>query len=455
MLNITDNKIHKNHDVSSFKSIKNRAHTHRRKIRIVFSTIFIISLLFIMLPWRQNIRAKGYITTRTPMGRPQSIPSAIDGRIEKWFVKEGDLVHRGDTIAFLSEVKNEYLDSNLVQRTEEQFEAKNQSVENYEEKVKAIDEQIEALEWARRLKTQQANNKINQLRFKVQNDSLELIAINNTVTIAKKQLDRTQKLYEQGIKSLQDLEMKKIKFQDSKAKKLVQQNKFETQKNELLIGLTELESIRNDYDGKIAKSKSDKFSAEVNRLKSVGDAAKLNNQLENYNRRKQFHYVTAPQKGYITKMVKEGIGEIVKEGKEMITIAPSEYELAVEAYIKPLDLPIVHIGTKSRIQFDGWPAVAFGGWPNTSFGTFKGEVVAIDKYISKNGKYRILITATEENHWPELLNIGAGAKSFLLLKRVPIWYELWRQLNGFPADFYEKEEMLEDLKKKAPIKSVK
>ena len=123
--------------------------------------------------------------------------------------------------------------------------------------------------------------------------------------------------------------------------------------------------------------------------------------------------------------------------------------------MKAMDVSLLRSGGKVRIQFDGWPAVAFGGWPNTSFGTFKGEVVAIDKYISKNGKYRILITATEENHWPDLLNIGAGAKSFLLLKRVPIWYELWRQLNGFPADFYEKEEMLEDVKKKAPIKSVK
>jgi len=24
----------------------------------------------------------------------------------------------------------------------------------------------------------------------------------------------------------------------------------------------------------------------------------------------------------------------------------------------------------------------------------------------------------------------------VLLKDVPIWYELWRQINGFPPDYY-------------------
>jgi hypothetical protein len=36
--------------------------------------------------------------------------------------------------------------------------------------------------------------------------------------------------------------------------------------------------------------------------------------------------------------------------------------------------------------------------------------------------------------------VGSGASGIALLNDVPIWYELWRQLNGFPPDYYEMKE---------------
>jgi hypothetical protein len=32
--------------------------------------------------------------------------------------------------------------------------------------------------------------------------------------------------------------------------------------------------------------------------------------------------------------------------------------------------------------------------------------------------------------------MGSGVMGIALLGDVPIWYELWRQLNGFPPDMY-------------------
>jgi hypothetical protein len=50
----------------------------------------------------------------------------------------------------------------------------------------------------------------------------------------------------------------------------------------------------------------------------------------------------------------------------------------------------------------------------------------------------VLIAEDESiKKWPEQLRIGTGAQSILLLKNVPIWYEIWRNINGFPPDFYE------------------
>jgi hypothetical protein len=117
---------------------------------------------------------------------------------------------------------------------------------------------------------------------------------------------------------------------------------------------------------------------------------------------------------------------------------PINIDIAVETFVEPLDLPLMHKGENVQIQFDGWPAIVFSGWPNTSFGTFTGEVVAIENFISPNGKYRVLIAPAKGTpEWPEALRAGAGAETFALLEDVPVWYEIWRQLNGFPPNYYQ------------------
>jgi hypothetical protein len=119
---------------------------------------------------------------------------------------------------------------------------------------------------------------------------------------------------------------------------------------------------------------------------------------------------------------------------------PTNIDIAVETFVEPLDLPLMHLDEKVQIQFDGWPAIVFSGWPNTSFGTFTGKVVAIENFISDNGKYRILIAPEPTApKWPDGLRAGAGAVTFALLEDVPVWYEIWRQLNGFPPNYYQPE----------------
>ena len=127
---------------------------------------------------------------------------------------------------------------------------------------------------------------------------------------------------------------------------------------------------------------------------------------------------------------------------------PSDYELAFEMYVRPIDLPLLAKGQEVRLQFDGWPAIIFSGWPNTSYGTFGGSVFAIDNFISKNGLYRVLIAQDKEEPWPELLRVGGGANGLVLLKDVSVWYDIWRNLNGFPADFYDVQAASVDSKSK-------
>jgi hypothetical protein len=90
-----------------------------------------------------------------------------------------------------------------------------------------------------------------------------------------------------------------------------------------------------------------------------------------------------------------------------------------------------------RFLFDGWPAFFFSGWPGVSLGTFGGKIVAMDRNISPNGKFRVLVAPnTAEEPWPQALQPGGGAKGIALLNNVPVWYELWRVMNGFPPNLY-------------------
>jgi hypothetical protein len=127
--------------------------------------------------------------------------------------------------------------------------------------------------------------------------------------------------------------------------------------------------------------------------------------------------------------------------------------VAVELYVKPMDIPLISHGTKVRLQFDGWPAMVFSGWPNTSFGTFGGTIQVIDK-IDTKGKYRILVVPDPaEEPWPELIPVGSGVYGWAMLNDVPIWFEIWRELNGFPPDYvYHDEEKSSD-KKESKSKS--
>lgn len=439
MLNISNNPLNKTVHLTGFKSTDRVFHVRHYKH---FNRFLLGSALFgfivLLLPWTQNIRGRGFLTTLTPDQRPQTIQSPIPGRIEQWYVKEGDLVEKGDTILFISEIKGEYFDPRLVERTGMQIKNKEASVVSYEAKVGALNQQMGALRNEQELKTEQARNKLLQANLKVQSDSIDLEAAKTNLTIAERQFERTEQLQKEGLKAMTDVEEKRLKLQETQAKLISQENKLLAARNEILNARFEIERIKAEYTDKISKASSDMFTAQSNQFDSEAQVTKLENAFTNYAMRQDMYYIKAPQKGYINKAILGGIGETFKAGDRLVGIMPADIDMAVETFVSPIDLPLVHIGEKIRIAFDGWPAIVFSGWPNVSYGTYGGTVVAIENFISENGKYRVLLAPDKEDHdWPDALRVGSGANTIALLEDVPIWYELWRQLNGFPPNYYQ------------------
>ena len=442
MLNISTNTIKDSIPFSGAKSLVMTLPRKESQKRLkILTGVLLTMFIMLFLPWTQNIRSKGYVTALRPDHRPQTIHSIIAGRIEKWYVAEGDFVSAGDTILRISEVKDEYFDSLLLPRTQQQVEAKSQSATSYGNKVNALEDQMSALRRNNILKLQQAQNKLKIAELKVQSDSFEFVQAKVNYDVGKYQLERAEQLLKEGLISLTVLEGRRLKFQEVQAKLLSSENKYLSSQNEFITATIDLDAIDNEFKDKLAKAESDKFTAMSSQFDAEATVTKLENQYSNYEQRIKYRYIMAPQNGYIAKAIQVGIGETIKEGAEIVNIVPADADLAVEMFVQPVDLPLIKLGNKVRFIFDGWPAIVFSGWPQISNGTFGGVVVAIDQFAGPSNQYRVLVVEDpEEEAWPDLLRIGSGADGIALFNDVPVWYEIWRQLNGFPADFYSQEE---------------
>ena len=369
-----------------------------------------IFLIVLFLPWQQNIRGKGKVTALSPSNRPQTIETIIAGRIQVWKVSEGQRVAKGDTIAIVSEVKEKYFDPQFLVRLRQVINSKESSLNSKDLKAQALRRQISALENGMRTKTDQAKAKLEAERVRFAN--------------AKNQFERNKKIFEAGNIPL-------TKFQDF-------DYKYQGAEADFVNAEIEIERVQAEYLDKINKAESDLNNTLAEQFETQADLAKLRNEYTNMEIRSQQYFILAPQTGYVVKATQAGIGETIKEGEPVCTIMPESDDVAVEMHVKAMDVPLISLGRKVRVEFDGFPALQFSGWPSVSVGSFGGIVKVIDFVNSKPGEFRILVIPDKEDQvWPKQVRNGSGTQGWVMLDDVPVWYEIWRQLNGFPASLYE------------------
>jgi multidrug resistance efflux pump len=389
----------------------------------------ILFLIVLFLPWQQNIRGNGKVTALAPANRPQTIETIIAGRIQQWKVSEGQLVQKGDTIAIVSEVKEKYFDPKFLVRLREVISSKESSLNSKDLKAQALRRQIKALK-------QGMETKVNQTKAKLE---AEQVRFNN----AKNQFERNKSLFEAGnipLTKYQDIE---YKYQGAEA--------------DLINAKIEIDRVQAEYLDKISKAESDLNNTLAEQFDTEADLAKMRNELANMEIRSQQYFILAPQEGHVVKATQAGIGETIKEGEPVCTIMPQSDDVAVEMFIKAMDVPLISKGRKVRIEFDGFPALQFSGWPSVSVGSFGGIVEVIDFVNSRPGEFRILVKPdTEDLKWPKQIRNGSGTQGWVMLDNVPVWYEMWRQLNGFPPSLYQAPvESEKESKNDSPVEPTK
>lgn len=421
MLNISENPIRdkvSKEVLTTFESTSINK-TIRRFLRwTVVLTAAILILLFI--PWTQNISGYGKITNYDPAVRPQDVQSPIPGRITQWFVREGDTVQKGDTLAFLSEVDPSYFDPDLLSRIDQELRAKRLAADAYQNKADAQAKQVGALESSLQIKR-------GEYDLKVHSDSADYEAAKVNLELAQRQYQRADTLFQEGIKSKYELEQRQQTYQDAQAKFTNASNKYRQSQAERL-------RLEADYSEYIAKARSEQYSAISSQEAALAEIAKLENRRSTVEVRQQYLTVTAPQPGVVSRIYIRGIGETIKEGTPIAELFPTSDDRAVEIHVRPMDMPLLREGHIAQIEFEGFPALAISGEPGMNFGTYSAKVAVISQTPEAAGTFRVLLRPSED--WPDRLPFGTGARAYILLDEVPVWYEIWRQINGFPAEAY-------------------
>ena len=394
----------------------------------------LFALLLLLLPWQQAAQGAGRVIAFSPQEREQSVEAPVKGIIETFFVREGQFVKEGDPLVELRDPDPELLTRLNRQRdsSQEAFDAVQAQIRSYEAKYNA--------ELAGRdLVVAEYEAKIGSLLRKRTGEASEL-------DTEQRNLDRLQTLAAEGIASTRELDVARTKRDKASATIQALDREISSVRQAQSKARADAEAKMASVQADLENAKSKRASAEQ---KVVDQDVKVSRQAR--------QLVRAPRDGTVLHLYGgPGAGNI-KAGDTLVTIVPDTAQRAVELFIDGNDMPLMEPGDPVRLVFEGWPALQFVGLRGAaSTGTFGGSLAFVDATDDGKGKFRVVVLPDEEEPWPDALFLrqGVRAKGWVLLGQVSLGYELWRQINGFPAmpsiDKGEKPVLPSGKKPKAP-----
>ena len=449
----------------------------RRIGKVLFVVLLGAIALMMFAPWQQSIPGQGNVVAFAPLERQQTIEAPIKGRIVRWGdeIFENARVEKGQTIVEIQD-----LDPSLVGRLQDQLDSTNQQVESGRVQLAAIVRSLEATQAivesyqaqviayteVKRQILSSADAFIDNAKQKIIAEEQHLLEQLAAFSQVEADYLRQKQLYEEKIASQLKFQEAERKFKEADAKVAKARAYVQAAKDELTGKERDREAkgqkAQVDIDYAIAilgKSNGDVAKVEGDVAKSKAELNKAEKELSEMEikvSRQQSQIVTAPMDGFIVQIGANQGGRMLKEGDPLCVIVPDTKDRAVQLWLSGNDASLVQPGRQVRLQFEGWPAVQFTGWPSVAVGTFGGKVVSVDSTDDGKGKFRILVRPDEaDDSWPgavwpqdRFLRQGVRANGWVVLNRVPLWFEVWRRMNAFPPVVsFEKDEPKEKTSK--------
>ncbi|MFZ9886124.1 MAG: HlyD family secretion protein [Myxococcota bacterium] len=398
-----------------------------RPARALWLVFFVTAAVLLFVPWQQTAPGGGAVVPYSPEDREQGVDAPVTGRVAQWFVREGDRVKAGDALVELVDIDPEY-----VSRLDQKRGALETQIDATEEQAVAYEERARAQERARKMRNEAAARSVEMAQQRTLAAAQRVQAARASVDAAQLNLKRVEGLANEGLASTRELELAQLKLAET-----------ETELNAKLASLREAEAAENAAFAEQlrvdAEAMSSVSSAWADAKKAAADIAKVEIErakLDVTIARQQAQRITSPVDGTVVWLHHQRGGGVAKAGERLALIVPLDVKQAVELFLDGNDAPLVRSDRKVRLQFEGWPAVQFSGWPQVSIGTFGGRVLFADPMLRPDGRLRVVVVPDEDDMpWParETLPLSAKARGWVLLDEVSVGYELWRQLNGFPA----------------------
>jgi biotin carboxyl carrier protein len=300
-----------------------------------------------------------------------------------------------------------------------------------EQEVHAYRLQIDNLSTTRDLQAATAQYRLDVARQRALSASEVIASARATLDTAAVQTERLQRLLSDGLVSKRDFEV-------AERDGIVARRSLNSAQAALNAALAEQRAAEAEI-GRIradAQARIDSASASANKTQSeLEDSRSSLLKSEIDLSRQQSQVLKAPRDGTILRLVANPQSDIVKQGDPLLVLVPDTDIKAVEMWVSGIDAVLITPGRHARLQFEGWPAIQFAGWTELAVGTFGGTVAFVDSTNDDKGKFRVLIVPDPSDRpWPSerFLRQGVRVNGWVILNRVTMAYELWRQLNAFP-----------------------
>lgn len=409
--------------------------------RLVFLVFLAIPFILAFVPWQQTVTCRGTIVAYAPVERMQQITARVSGQVRAWHVVEGSRVKMNDPLVDIEDTDPElsarldaqrtFLTGRLAAGRQELAEltaaAKAQESAR-DAAMKAAEANREAAEQTIEVSEQAKANAVFSREF--ENSRFEMfddLFTNPKFGGLESRLNRDEARM-RADRAVTDTDKADAEIARARASLLTQEAML----------------LQADASGlsAIAVARSNARKAEQNLFGIEREIQEIDNRIERFKARS----VVAPCDGVVFRVAANVIqgGQYVKEGDELCTIVPDTNDRVAELFLDGVDAPIVlayadrekempHV----RLQFEGWPAVQFSGWPEMAIGTFGGRIRQFDAASGSAGQSRILVEpdpVMPGDNWPdpEFLRQGNQVIGWVFLNRVPLGFEIWRRLNGFP-----------------------
>ena len=385
-----------------------------------------LALALLFAPWIQNVTGKGRVIAYAPLERRQTIEAAVEGRIVRWFVQEGDQVSAGESLVEISDN-----DPDLVARLGIEKGAQEMRLSAAVERARSIEERIAALEEGRSRNVRAATSRIDVAQQHVIAAKRAVENAEESSRVANLQIERLRSLSREGLASTRQVELAEADLVRAHTDVLRARAALDAAESERDARTSDRDRADSDGTASIADARASLRVAIAEQAQASAEIARMDVRLA----RQSAQLITAPRAGRILRVIAAQGGEMVKPGDPLLVLVPDTQARAVELSVAGNDAPLIRPGRRVRLQFEGWPAVQFAGWPSVAVGTFGGKVAFVDSADDGLGGFRVVVVPDpREPSWPEpqYLRQGVRANGWFLLDEVRLGWELWRQMNGFP-----------------------